>query len=361
MNKEAQTEDYSCRNTLLIVDDNEINRVILTEIFKSQYNIIEAKNGKECIDKLIKYEAKICAVLLDIIMPVMTGIEALKIMRDKKLLSYIPVFLITAETNGDVIKEGYALGVMDVIQKPIVPYIVERRVESVIELFRSRKYLHDMVEIQKDEIYSQAKKIIELNMGMIEALSAAIEFRSCESGEHVRRIHDITEYLLRNTHLGSGLTEHQINLISIGAIMHDVGKIAVSDAILNKPGRLTSEEFEIMKTHTVKGAGLLEQIPQMRNHEAYQYAHDIALHHHERWDGKGYPDGLAGDEISVWSQVVSLADVYDALVSKRIYKDSYSFDKALTMILNGECGSFNPKLLEAFVQSEAAVRNLYLK
>lgn len=360
MNKDAQIvkKDHYC-STMLIVDDNEINRVILAEIFKSRYNIIEAENGKECIEKLNEYGARICAVLLDIIMPVMTGIEVLKVIRGKELMASIPFFFITADANDEVMKEGYALGVMDVIQKPIVPYIVERRVESVIELFRSRKYLHDMVEIQKNEIYSQSEKIIELNMGMIEALSTAIEFRSCESGEHVRRIHDITEHLLRNTHLGEGLSNEQIRLISIGAIMHDVGKIAVSDTILNKPGRLTAEEFEIMKTHTVKGAELLEQIPQMRNHETYQYAHDIALHHHERWDGNGYPDGLVGDETAIWTQVVALADVYDALVSKRIYKDPYSFDKALEMIVEGKCGVFNPKLIDAFMQSESAVRSLY--
>ena len=262
MNKQVQIakKDHDC-NTMLIVDDNEINRAILTEIFKPRYNIIEAQNGKECLEKLSEYGAGICAVLLDIIMPVMNGLEVLKVIHDKEPMTSIPFFLITAETSGDVMKEGYALGVMDVIQKPIVPYIVERRVESVIELFRSRKYLNDMVEIQKNEIYNQSEKIIELNMGMVEALSTAIEFRSCESGEHVRRIHDITDYLLRNTHLGNGLSNEQIRLISIGAIMHDVGKIAVSDTILNKPGRLTAEEFEIMKTHTVKGAKLLEQIP----------------------------------------------------------------------------------------------------
>lgn len=358
INTEFQ-EKYRTGNTMLIVDDSEINRAVLAEIFKSRYNVIEAQNGSECLGKLDEYGADICAVLLDVVMPSVSGIDVLKAMRKKDLLTIIPVFLITAEASDSVMKEGYALGVMDVIQKPIVPYIVERRVESVIELFRSRKYLHDMVELQKNEIYTQSEKIIELNMGMVETLSTAIEFRSCESGEHVRRIHNITNYLLKNTPLGNGLSNEQIRLISIGAIMHDVGKIAVSDTILNKPGRLTNEEFEIMKTHTVQGAKLLEQIPQMRNHEAYQYAHDIALHHHERWDGHGYPDGLVGNETAIWTQVVALADVYDALVSKRVYKEAYSFDNALKMIVEGNCGVFNPKLIENFIQSEPVIRGLY--
>lgn len=348
------------RDTILIVDDSEINRVILAEIFKNRYHIKEAENGQECLKLLKENGGDICAVLLDIVMPVMNGLEVLQAMGESGWLAVIPVFLITAETSGDVMKEGYELGVMDVIQKPIVPYVVERRVESVIELFRSRMHLNDMVEAQKDEILRQTEKIMELNMGMIESLSTAIEFRSCESGQHVRKIHDITDYFLRHTELGNGLSNEQIRLISIGAIMHDVGKISVSDAILNKPGRLTPEEFEIMKTHTVKGAELLKQIPQMRHHEAYRYAYDIALHHHERWDGKGYPDGLVGDETAIWAQVVALADVYDALVSKRVYKAAYSFDEALRMIQAGECGAFNPRLIQALIQSEPEIRKFYL-
>ena len=147
--------------------------------------------------------------------------------------------------------------------------------------------------------------------------------------------------------------------IALAAVMHDVGKIAIPDAILNKPGRLTAEEFEIMKTHTVQGAKLLENIPQMRDHSAYEYAIDIAMHHHERWDGRGYPHGLKGDEISVGAQIVSLADVYDALVSPRVYKAAFSHEKALEMILNGECGVFSPRLLECFRQMHPRIRALY--
>ena len=251
------------------------------------------------------------------------------------------------------------MGVMDVISKSVIPYVVRRRVSSVVELFQARRKLGGMVERQQSELLCQAQQIISLNMGMIEALSTAIEFRSGESGEHVRRIYAITSRLLRSTPLGDGLSGEEMDHIAMAAIMHDVGKIAIPDAILNKPGRLTPEEFEVMKTHTVQGARLLECIPQMRQHGAYRYAYDIARHHHERWDGRGYPDGLQGDEISLWAQIVSLADVYDALVSKRVYKPAFSWEQAVELITSGECGVFNPHLLECFLRVEVDLRALY--
>lgn len=194
---------------------------------------------------------------------------------------------------------------------------------------------------------------------MIEALSAAIEFRDGESGDHVQRIHDITKLVLTRTRLGDGLTAEDIDDIALAAIMHDVGKIAIPDAILCKPGRLTAEEFEVMKTHTVQGAELLERIPQMRGIGAYRYAIDIARHHHERWDGRGYPDGLVGDQISIWAQVVSLADVYDALTSKRVYKAAFTREESLRMIRDGECGAFNPELLDCFFEVEPQICAMY--
>lgn len=347
--------------TLLIVDDDAINRGILENIFLPFYLIEEAENGKIGLEKLIENPEKFCAVLLDVIMPEMDGIQVLRHLSELHLLNKIPVFLITAETSDSTIKDAYEMGVMDVISKPVIPYVVQRRVNSVVELFRARKQLGNVVEQQQSELLRQAQQIIELNQGMIESLSTAIEFRDGESGEHVRRIHDITRYILINTEMGQGLSEEDIEHISLASIMHDVGKIAIPDAILGKPGKLTSEEFEIMKTHTVQGALLLEKIPQMREHSAYHYAYDIARHHHERWDGKGYPDGLKGDEISRWAQVVSLADVYDALVSKRVYKDAFSYEEAIEMIQTGKCGIFNPKLVECFISVEKDLRHLYDK
>lgn len=345
--------------SLLIVDDKEVNRVILSNIFSDEYNIIEAEDGIEGLKALELHLDSLSAILLDVIMPRMNGIEVLRRLNRHRIAEKIPVFLITADVDSTTMREAYELGVMDVIFKPVVPYIVRRRVNSVVELFQARRRLGAEVERQRDQLLLQAQQLVEMSIGMVESLSTAIEFRSDESGEHVRRIHDITCYLLRSTPLGEGIPEDQIQWIGMGAITHDVGKISIPDAVLNKKGRLTKEEFELMKTHTVRGAELLSKIPQMREHEAYQYAYDIALHHHERWDGGGYPDGLAGDEIAIWTQIVSLADVYDALVSKRCYKDAFSPQMAMDMILDGQCGVFNPKLLEYFCQAEPMLRRLY--
>lgn len=351
--------ERSAQDTILIIDDDAINRGILGAIFSSLYVVEEAENGKEGLELLFAHRDRLCAVLLDYVMPELDGLAVLRILYERGIPGEIPVFLITAEAGDALVKEAYELGVMDVINKPVVPYVVTRRVQSVVELFQARKRLGGLVEQQQSELLRQAQQIILLNQGMIESLSTAIEFRNGESGEHVRRIYDMTKFMLTNTELGDGLGEETIERIALASIMHDVGKISIPDSILNKPGRLTPEEFEIMKTHTVQGALLLEKIPQLREHGAYQYAYDIARHHHERWDGGGYPDGLKGEEISTWAQIVSLADVYDALTSERVYKKAYSPETALKMIRDGACGSFNPRLLELFFAVEAQLRHAH--
>ena len=344
---------------LLIVDDDAINRAILENIFAPFYPIDEAEDGDEGLEKILARPERFCAVLLDVVMPRMSGLAVLERLKAESLTERLPVFLITAEASDENMRRAYDMGVMDVISKPVVPYIVLKRVQSVIELFQARKRLRRTVASQQSKLLEQAEKIIRLNQGMIEALSTAIEFRSEESGDHVRRIHDITRELLASTELGDGLDGETIEQIALASIMHDVGKIAIPDAILNKPGKLTPEEFEVMKTHTTQGAKLLDQIPQFREDSLYPYARDIALHHHERWDGRGYPEGLAGDEISIWAQIVSLADVYDALSCKRVYKDAFSREKVLEMICSGQCGTFNPRLLECFLAEEPALARLY--
>lgn len=347
------------RETILVVDDNEINRAILCHIFSPSYHVDEAENGAQALNRLSCGRERYSAVLLDVVMPVMDGLTVLAEMNRQGWTSEVPVFLITAEAADATLRQAYAFGVMDVITKPVVPYIVERRINSVVELFRARRRLRGMVQEQRRELSRQEEEITRLNMGMVETLTTAIEFRSGESGSHVRRIHDITRHILEHTPLGQGFSKDEIEQIARASITHDVGKIAIPDAILNKPGRLTPEEFEIMKTHTIQGGFLLERIPQMRERKIFHYAYDIALHHHERWDGRGYPHGLKGKEISVWAQVVSIADVYDALVSPRVYKKAVPADQALQMIRNGECGVFNPYLVDAFLSVENGLRSIY--
>ncbi len=337
------------KNTILVVDDVELNRAIISEIFKDEYNIIEAENGKEALNLIKKYNQNIAAVFLDIVMPIMDGIDVMIEMNSLGFVKTIPVFFITADDSKDMMKKGYDLGVVDIIRKPINPYFIKRRIGNIIELYNARERLTKVVKIQEEEIVSKTEEIVKLNYSIIETLSTAIEFRDCESGEHVQRIHDITYFILNKINgkmKNANFSDETIAEIATAAIMHDVGKIAIPDAILNKPGKLTKEEFEFMKQHTIKGCKLLERVPQYKTHSLYMYAYDICRHHHERWDGKGYPDGLKGDEISIWAQVVSLADVYDALTSDRVYKKAFTHEKAIDMIINGECGVFNPEIIE---------------
>lgn len=248
---------------------------------------------------------------------------------------------------------------MDVIQKPVVSYVILRRIQSVIELFEARKHLSTVVEHQGAALLEQAEKIIQLNQGMIEALATAIEFRNEESGGHVQRICQITRILLHSTEFGSGLREDEIENIALASILHDVGKITIPDSVLTKPGPLTPQEYEVMKSHTTKGVAILDRISQLKDSGIYDYARDIARHHHERWDGRGYPDGLVGEQISPWAQVVALADVYDALSCRRVYKRPFPRSQVLEMIRTGQCGLFNPRLLDSFLAAEDQLFTLY--
>ncbi|RKI27153.1 response regulator [bacterium 1xD8-6] len=331
------------RVTILIVDDVEINRTILAEIFKDDYNILEADNGLQAIE-MINGSFGISAVLLDLIMPGINGLEVLKEMNKSGKTDSIPVFLITAAESQKALMDGYQLGAVDVIMKPFMPNFIKCRINNVIELYAHRNKLEHIVA-------KQVERLNSLNQSMVETLATVIEFRDCESGEHVKRIGRLTKILM--TQVSEMYPEHhlpetEIDKIVTSSILHDVGKISIPDRILNKPGRLTEEEFEIMKQHTVKGCEILQNIPDIIDEGVYKYSYDICRHHHERWDGRGYPDGLSGDDISIWAQVVSVADVYDALTAERVYKKAFSHEKAVQMIHDGECGTFSPKLLKAF-------------
>ncbi len=347
------------RDCMLIVDDDFINREVLKNIFSKFYSFEEAGDGKTGLEKIEKFKDRLCAVLLDVNMPIMDGMTVLTELNKKGIPEKIPIFLITSIEELSLSKEAYALGVMDVIAKPVTPFIIQRRVLSVIELYQARERLNATVISQEQKLIESRDTIDALHRSTIEALASAIEFRDMESGEHVNRIYGITKYILSNTEMGAGFTEEEIENMAIGSIMHDIGKIAISDVILNKPGRLTPDEYETMKLHTLKGAALMEELFKTQSHDAYKYACDIARHHHERWDGNGYPDKLKGDEITVWSQVVSIADVYDALISPRVYKKPFTPDKAVEMIKGGQCGVFNPKLIECFLEAEPVIRKWY--
>lgn len=346
--------------TMLIVDDDELNREVLANIFSAEHPALMAADGSEGLAQFARHREDICAILLDVNMPPgMNGIQMLERLALECVPEVVPVFLITGEDDNTIIRQAYDLGVMDVISKPISPHIVRRRINSVMELFAARNNLAEVVDEQTEELREQNRQLLDLSMGMIEALATATEFRSGESGEHVRRIHDITLLILSESPLSRDLSEEDIHQIALAAILHDVGKISVPDAILNKPGKLTPEEFAIMQEHTVRGEDMLAQIPQLAGLPFYHYARAIARHHHERWDGRGYPDGLAGDAIPLCAQVVAIADVYDALVSPRVYKPPFSHQAAVDMICDGKCGVFNPRLMEYFRGMAQRIHALY--
>lgn len=342
------------KHNMLIVDDMEINRVLLAEAFSDSYHILEATNGEEALE-IINSGTPLAAILLDLIMPKVSGLDVLREMNQNGKVQQIPVFLITASESQKLLMDGYQLGAVDVITKPFMIQFLKCRVNNIVELYMRR---NDLEEVVKEQV----ERLSSLNKSMVETLAAVIEFRDCESGEHVKRICGLTEILLRTAgemYPEYALPKEEIEKIVTAAVLHDVGKIAIPDSILNKPGRLTAEEFALMKEHTTKGCAILEQMPTLMDQDVYDYSYDICRHHHERWDGRGYPDGLKGDEISIWAQAAAVADVYDALTSPRCYKAAFPHEKAVEMIFNNECGVFNPKLLQAFKACMAEIRQFH--
>lgn len=333
------------RQLILIVDDSELNRTLLSEMLKDDFRILEASNGRECLDALEQYGMGISLVLLDINMPVMDGFEVLVQMNRNHWIEDIPVVMISSDDTESNIKRAYDMGVSDYIRRPFDAQVVFRRVFNTIKLYAKQRRLITLVTDQIDEKEKN-------NQIMIRILSQIVEFRNGESGLHVEHINILTGLLLerlvqKTDHYD--LTWSDQYMITLASALHDIGKIGIDDKILNKPGRLTKEEFEIMKSHTLIGASILENLGLYQEEPLIKTAYQICRWHHERYDGKGYPDGLRGDEIPISAQVVSVADVYDALVNERVYKKAITHEKAIEMILNGECGVFNPILLECLV------------
>lgn len=331
------------KKTVLIVDDTELNRVMLSEILAPDYEIMEASTGLEAEGILTGHWMEISLILLDVVMPDMDGFGLLSLMNKNNWLQSVPVIMISADGSADNIDRAYDLGATDYITRPFDEMTVRRRVQNTINLYAKQKVMENMVT---EQIMEKERS----NFQMVEILSNVVEFRNGESGLHVRHVRAITDVLLqclRRRCPQYGLTFAQIAVITNASALHDIGKISIDEKILNKPSRLTPEEFDIMKTHTVTGARMLEETPQQGGDDGFLHiAHDICRWHHERWDGRGYPDGLKGEEIPISAQVVALADVYDALTATRVYKPAYPPEKALDMILNGECGAFNPLLLD---------------
>lgn len=340
------------KSQILLVDDSAMNRMILKEILGGDYSILEAENGQECLEKMQAEAGNIALVLLDINMPVMDGFEVLKAMNANHTIEDIPVIMISSDDSDAAIRRSYELGASDYVNRPFDARIVYRRVTNTIKLYAKQRRLVQMVS---DQIRAR-----ENNTDMlVGVLSHIVEFRNGESGAHVRHIRIITELLLhRLLEISSQypITAEQQDNIPLASALHDIGKIGIDEKILNKPGRLTPEEFEVVKTHSMLGAEMLHQLENFNEQPLLQTAYEITRWHHERWDGRGYPDGLKGDAIPISAQLVALADVYDALTSERCYKKAFSHEKAVQMILNGECGAFNPLLLQCLTDVQTDLK-----
>ena len=342
------------RQKILIVDDSNLNRDILKEILGDTYNYLEAENGNQAI-QMIGENIGIDLMLLDINMPQMNGFEVLKIMKRSQCIEETPVIMISSEESVDTMREAYEMGITDYITRPFDSVIVKKRVQNTLSLYANQ---NNLVNVVVDQIYEKE----ENNNIMIRILSSILGSRNSESREHILHIKTATEMMLRQLIKITDvyhLTEADIALITTASSLHDIGKIYIPEEILNKPGRLTDEEFKIMKTHSKLGADIIQDIHLPQEKPLVHTAWEICRWHHERWDGKGYPDGLKGEEIPISAQVVSIADVYDALTSERCYKKAFDHDTAIKMILDGQCGQFNQILLKCLKELSPRIFKIF--
>lgn len=327
---------------VLVVDDSDMNRFLLSQILLDDYNVIEACDGVEATQIIQDHFKELSIVLLDIVMPRMDGFGVLEFMNANDLIQDLPVIMISSMDEDSAIRRCYELGISDYVRRPFSADVVGKRVYNIVRLYQRQRNLQREIREQVEEREKNSRVVTSI-------ISHVVENRNGESGPHVIHVEQITEIILnRLTELTDmyKLSKEDKKQISLASALHDIGKIGIDEKILNKPGKLTEEEYEIMKTHTTIGAIMIHQVKMEEDDTLIQFAYEICRWHHEKWDGRGYPDGLKRNYIPISAQVVSIADVYDALVSERVYKKAYSHEKAIEMIINGECGEFNPLLIQ---------------
>ena len=360
------------RDTILILENDETSRKKLSEIFKDKYNILEVTTEKEGIDILRTKAPSLAVVLVNLKIPAKENFQVLQRLSEKKFPNRIPFIMITDETTAAYEKKGYEYGIVSYIKKPFASEeVIKQLVDNVVEVFQYKLQLEVTVKKQTEKLRKQntmlkmmADKQKHMNEVLIDSLSNIVEFRNLESKQHIKRIRAFTLCLgqsVMKLYPEYELTEEHLEVISSASSLHDIGKIVIPDNIILKSGKLNADEYEVIKSHTTKGAEIIDKILHIDSKEFCDYAYDIARHHHEKYDGNGYPDGLRGEDISIAAQIVSLVDVYDALTSKRVYKAAYSTDKAYQIIVNGQDGSFSSKLLKAFTEVREEFENIVRK
>lgn len=351
------------KNTILVVDDDASSIEHLINIFKDDsYNVKTCSNGKEALDYLTKNHKDVAVILLDLTMPVIDGGVLLRVLNTKGITKIIPVIICTSERGLHRVQECYDNGAVDIILKPFDSTLEKGHIKNVIEMYQVKVNLQSKVNEQTLKIKEQNEELRKYNDRLVEIMSTVVEFRNLESGDHIKRIKRMTrviaEMCLRLYADKYDLTPEYVNMIESASALHDIGKIAISDTILLKPGRLTKDEFEVIKSHTTQGEEILDQIKELQDEKSRIISRNIVRHHHERYDGKGYPDNLKGEEIPIEAQIVSIVDAYEALVGERVYRDAFEKDKAFNMIMHGECGAFSTEMLDCFEKSKLTLESL---
>lgn len=351
------------RNKILVVDDAEFNRRVLIDILKDAYAVVEAANGKEALKIVEEQEKDIAAVFLDINMPEMDGITFLKAMTEKNYLGAFPVLVVTSEQSAEQVAECFEYGASDYIRKPVNKDFVKQRLHKLLALYEQKNDFKERLDKQTLTLrqqyrllQQQAVQLKKNQENVINILGTVVEYRNLEGRTHITRVKGFTKILgtyMMKTYPEYGLTGDKVNAIASASVLHDVGKVMLSDAILLKPGKLTAEEFEYVKSHSIKGYDIVESIADMLEGDYVRCCKEIVRWHHEKYDGSGYPDGLKKDEIPISAQLVSIADCFESLLSESVYKGAIPFEEAFNMILQGECGMFSYKLLECFRKAKA--------
>ncbi len=355
------------RDKILIVDDSMFNRQLLRDILHDEYTIIEAENGRQALEVIGEQMNEIVAVLLDIVMPEVDGVTVLKVLNEKKYLEDFPVLIVTGEQDMNLVAECFDYGISDFIRKPVNTDFVKPRVKKLIELYSQKNNLKEKSEKQTLAMRSQYKmlqqqaaQLKKSNEKIIDVLGTVVESRNMEDGIHVKRVKEFTRLLamhMMEDYPEYELTQEKIGVIASASVLHDVGKIMIPDAILLKPGKLTEEEYEYVKSHSIRGYDIINSITDVWDEEYVKYSCEITRYHHEKYDGSGYPDGLKGDEIPISAQLVSIADCFESLLSESVYKGAIPFEEAYNMILQGECGVFSFKLLECFRKAKKELQD----
>lgn len=349
------------RKSILIVDDEEMSRAILKQMFEEEYDIIEAENGKEAIKLAFSQSKNIAAILLDLMMPELNGFQVLQVLVARKLTEHIPVVMITGQKDNKTEMTCYSLGASAVVNKPYVAATVTMQVKNIIEMFNRADSLERKASSYQKELAEEKQKLSDFYDKLVDVVANLVEFRNLESGEHIQRVRNMSKILADRymaLYPDCGLTKDKIEYIVRAAALHDIGKIAIPDYVLLKPGKLTEEEKQIMKSHTTRGCEILNLMIAVQNEQQLKVSMEVCRYHHEKYDGSGYPEGLKGDAIPLAAQIVSIVDCYDALCNERVYKEAYDKETAFDMIVGGKCGAFSPRILECFKQTRYALEEI---